>query len=152
MIVIELEGEPRGWARVDARVVIPKNGKKPFVHFYQDAKTRAFEEALKWKARAAMKGRKPLAGAICVTVFAIMGVPKSWPRKDRDAALTGAMRPTGKPDWDNFAKMLDALNEVVWDDDAQVVDGGVHKFYSEFPRLRVEIAEADPFFSPQFRG
>jgi Holliday junction resolvase RusA-like endonuclease len=70
-----------------------------------------------------------------------MGVPRSWPAKKRDAALTGVVRPTGRPDWDNLAKSgLDALNGIVFADDSQVVEATVKKVYSEVPLLRIEVS------------
>ena len=66
---------------------------------------------------------------------ALMGVPKSWSNKKRDAALAGTIRPTGKPDWDNFAKMLDAFNEIVWIDDAQIVEGSIEGLFQEHRRF-----------------
>jgi Holliday junction resolvase RusA-like endonuclease len=139
--IITLEGEPRGWARPRVRVVTPKSG-SAFASFFMDAKTRAFEKALKWQAKAAMKAQPPIEGPVSVRVIAAMAVPSSWSNKKRDAALAGTVRPTGKPDWDNFAKMLDAFNGIVWVDDAQIVDGSVSKIYSEVPLLRVEIRPA----------
>lgn len=137
-VVVLLPGEPRGWGRPHVRVIRPKNG-AAFASFYTDAETRAFETALKWQAKTAMKSLAPFEGPLFVRVVAMMGVPPSWSNKKRDAALAGTIRPTGKPDWDNFAKMLDAFNEIVWIDDAQVVDGRVSKIYSEMPALRVEV-------------
>ena len=69
-----------------------------------------------------MAGRPPLESALRVRVAAYFGIPASWSAKKRLAAITGATRPAKKPDLDNVVKMLDALNEVVWRDDAQVVD------------------------------
>lgn len=51
------------------------------------------------------------------------------------------MWPTSKPDPDNIMKGLDALNEVVFRDDKQIVDARVIKSYSERPALRIEIVE-----------
>ncbi len=139
MIVVVLPGEPRGWGRPHVRVITPRGG-KPFPSFYTDAETRAFETALQWRAKAAMKSTAPLDGPVSVRVVAAMAVPTFWSNKKRDAALAGTIRPTGKPDWDNFAKMLDAFNGIVWVDDAQVVEGSVAKVYSEDPALRVEVS------------
>lgn len=138
-ITVVLLGEPRGWARPRIRVVTPKRGPS-FAHFYKDAETRAFEKALAVLAKAQMRGRPPLEGPVRVNITAEMAVPKSWSNKDRDAALAGVIRPTGKPDWDNLAKCVDALNEIVWRDDAQVVEGHAVKIYSETPRFVVEVS------------
>lgn len=140
-IVVVLDGEPRGWARPRVRVIKPASG-AAFPSFFMDAKTRAFEKALQWQAKAAMRSQPPFEGPVAVKVVAAMAVPTSWPNRKRDAALAGTLRPTGKPDWDNFAKMLDAFNGIVWVDDAQVVEGSVRKVYSETPSLRVDIQAA----------
>lgn len=40
--------------------------------------------------------------------------------------------PAGKPDWDNYGKLVgDALNGVAWRDDGQIVHGCVQKVYAE---------------------
>ena len=139
MIVVLLPGEPRGWGRVRVRVVTPR-GRRPFPSFYTDAETRAYEKALGLTAKVAMKGQRPLEGPLKVTIAASIGIPASWSNKKRDAALAGIVRPTGKPDWDNFGKIgCDALNQICWVDDAQIVDARVVKAYSEFPALRIEV-------------
>jgi Holliday junction resolvase RusA-like endonuclease len=77
---------------------------------YTDARTQAEMEAV----RAAYRGPR-FAGAVMVTVTALGCLPKSAPKRlrKRDAVH--------KPDADNIAKaVLDALNGVAWDDDAQV--------------------------------
>lgn len=150
MIRVELPGDPRGKGRQRSRVVIPKAG-KPFVHIYPDPETVKYETALKWCAKAAMRSKTPMDGPLRVVVTATMAVPKSWPKKKRDAALSGAVRPTGKPDGDNFLKAgLDALNQIVWNDDAQVVDARVIKVYGETPSLVVEAEPLDaPLFAPE---
>jgi Holliday junction resolvase RusA-like endonuclease len=133
MIVIELEGAPLGKGR-------PRftswGGPK---HAYTPARTAAYEQALGYMALQAMRGKKPLTEAVRVVVTASMPIPKSWPPSKRKGALVGAIRPTGKPDCDNILKMLDALNKIVWLDDAQVVSAEIHKIYSSRPRLVIEV-------------
>ena len=80
---------------------------------YTPPETEAYETALKWQAKAAMRGRPRLDGPIGVRIFVMLPVPKSWSKKDRDAALSGIIKPTSRPDWDNYAKAIDALNETV---------------------------------------
>ncbi len=76
-------------------------------------------------------------------MFAMMAIPASWSKRKRLDAIEGRLRPTTKPDWDNIAKVIDALNHVVWADDASVVDGLVRKFYSETPELVVQVTALD---------
>jgi Holliday junction resolvase RusA-like endonuclease len=72
--------------------------------------------------------------------MAFLAVPASWSNKKRDAALAGIVRHTGRPDFDNFAKIgCDALNGIVWADDSQIVEARIVKLYSESPSLRIEV-------------
>ena len=68
-----------------------------------------------------------------------MPIAKSWPQKKQFAAECNALRPIGKPDLDNYAKILDALNLIVWNDDSQVVDLTVFKYYDHAPRLEITV-------------
>jgi Holliday junction resolvase RusA-like endonuclease len=86
-----------------------------------------------------MAGRELMRGALSLDMVAYIAVPESWPAKRRAAALMGVERPTGKPDWDNVAKVVDSLNGVVWPDDSAVVDGRLRKFYADTPRLEVTV-------------
>ena len=138
MISFELHGQPTGWQRSGLRVVTPK-GKKPFATIYTPAETRKYQDALAWAAKAAMRAKAPFDGPLELTVSAFMAVPPSWPQKKRDAALAGIVRPTGKPDADNFLKQIDALKGITWKDDAQIVDARIVKRYDERPRLRIDI-------------
>ena len=141
-IIITLDGEPRGKGRPRSRIVFPRDERKqPFVHIYADPKTVAYENALAWAAKAAMRSAKPLVGPLYVTVTAFMGVPPTWTRKRRDDALAGVIRPTGKPDYDNIGKVVDALNGIVWVDDSQIVDARIRKLYDERARLVIQVEE-----------
>lgn len=145
MIVVELPGAPIGKGRPRVQIVTPRNG-PAFAHFYPDPETAEYEKALKIMARAAIRARPPLDGPLVVNVIASVPVPKSWTVKKRDAALAGIVRPTSRPDADNYLKIAcDALNEIVWNDDAQVVDKRVTKIYSEKPSLRIEIKPLEAF-------
>jgi len=136
MVKIELLGEPRGKDR--PRFLM--NRSKP----YTSSRTAEYEESLAKAALVAMAGRKPLEGPVFVSVRAFFEIAKSWPKKNRALALSGYLRPTKKPDWDNLAKVLDAFSGIVWLDDTQVVDGRVTKEYSTTPRLVVEVYELGP--------
>jgi Holliday junction resolvase RusA-like endonuclease len=131
MIIVELAGEPRGKGR-------PRFSRKSG-HAYTPAPTRSYEAELKHMAVIAMGGRAPIEGAVRVVVRAFFPVPASWSKKKQAQAINQEIRPTKKPDWENIAKMLDAFNQVVWRDDAQVVSGEITKRYALRPCLRVEV-------------
>jgi Holliday junction resolvase RusA-like endonuclease len=124
-------GEPRGWARARTQGA----------RFFTDTKTRSEKQAV--AAWAMEAGARIIDGPVSVTLTAYLRIPKSATKKARAAMLAGAERPTKKPDGDNLAKLaLDALNGVCWHDDVQVVDLTVRKFWSDEPRLVVEISPA----------
>ena len=133
-VVIVLPGPPRG----KGRPRFAMRGGRPST--YTDEATRSYEGALRMAGSAAMKGAAPIEGALRVIVCATFPVPASWSRAKREQALAGAVRPTGKPDADNLMKVIDALNEVVWRDDAQVVEAVVAKVYGRVPSLRIEVS------------
>jgi Holliday junction resolvase RusA-like endonuclease len=141
VIIVELPGEPEGRKQPQPRIAW-KDGRQ-IVLIHPASETRKYQKALAWQAKAAMRGRPLLTGPVALTVTAVMGVPKSWSKRDRDAALTGVIRPTGKPDWDNVGKQADAFKDVVWVDDAIVVDCHVVKVYGENPMLRFEVRQID---------
>jgi Holliday junction resolvase RusA-like endonuclease len=113
-------------------------------HAYTPEKTRNFEAALKYAAQEVMGPRAPLDGPLVVEMKIVMPIAKSWPKKRQKAARDGAERPIKKPDWDNFAKVVDALNQVVWVDDGQVVDGRVLKFYGDKPGTWITVRSLNP--------
>lgn len=133
MIEIVLTGAPMGKERV-------KRGAAG--NAYTPERTVRFESRLALAAQGVMAGRPLLEGPLVLDLVALMPVPESKSQRWRTDALAGRIRPTKKPDWDNFAKILDALNLVVWVDDAQVVCGHVEKFYSERPLFAVRVGSA----------
>lgn len=102
---------------------------------YTPGKTRRYEDLIRLEAGRAMDGREQLDGPLTVRVDAFMPIPKSLNKAKTAAAIAGELRPTTKPDVDNFAKVIDALNGIAWRDDSQVVQLSVAKHYSERPRL-----------------
>lgn len=108
-------------------------------HVYTPQKTRNFEAALKYAAEQVMGDKIPLDGPLDLEIIVRLPIAKSWPKKKQAAARSGALRPTKKPDFDNYAKTVDALNMVVWQDDGQVVEARVRKFYSDKPGMWVRV-------------
>ena len=69
-------------------------------------------------------------------------IPKSATKGKLLAMQHNIVRPVKRPDTDNLAKIcLDALNGLAYDDDSQVVDLVVRKYWSEIPRVEIQIAE-----------
>lgn len=76
-----------------------------------------------------------------LNIDAYFEVPKSKSKKFKVDALEGKQKPTKKPDCSNIVKGIeDALNGIAYKDDSYVVDLRVRKFYSEIPRVEVEVS------------
>jgi Holliday junction resolvase RusA-like endonuclease len=108
---------------------------------YTPKKTVEYENWVKQCYLIEQKGKK-LEGQIKAEIAAYFTIPKSTSKKKRKKMTNYLIRPTKKPDTDNVAKIiLDSLNSIAYDDDKQVVDLRVWKFYSENPRVEVTLGE-----------
>lgn len=110
---------------------------------FTPSRTRRYEDLIRLEAGRVMEGREQLQGPTRVRIRAYMQMPQAIARHKvkGPGAEAGVIRPLTKPDADNFAKVIDALNGIVWRDDAQVVELTVEKFYSSRPRLELEAIE-----------
>jgi Holliday junction resolvase RusA-like endonuclease len=95
---------------------------------YTPANTKNFEMNI--SRLASPQIRKPLEGALKVTINFLLRRPKSVTRK----------YPLVKPDIDNFIKsLLDGLNGIAFKDDAQVTTVVASKYYATSGRIEVKI-------------
>lgn len=116
---------------------------------YTPDETLRAERAIAAACREAMAeaGIQPLPFGphepVILTVDAYRPLPESRPKSVRSEP------DTYKPDADNEAKLvMDALNGLVWADDAQVVDLHVRKH----PRARGQSARMDISIAPGWSG
>jgi len=108
---------------------------------YTPAVTREYEALIAARAAEAMAGRDPLKTPLRVMIEATMSIPLSWSKTKRQAALDGDVYPS-RPDVDNIAKtVLDGMNGVVYEDDAQVTHLKVNKKYAEEGLVTVWLSE-----------
>lgn len=140
-LIIRLAGEPKGKGRHRSRLVTPRGGRAPFVMQHPDPATAKYESHLRYAAQQVMVGRPLLSGQLRVVVYVFRAIPTSMPKWKQDLARDKILRPAVKPDWDNYGKICDALNKIVWTDDSLIVSGHVEKFYSEAPELVVSVEE-----------
>lgn len=112
-----------------------------FVSTYTPEKTANYETLVKWYYEQSSNGCS-LQGPVRAEISAYYPIPKSATKKQQAMMRGQTMRPTKKPDWDNVGKIVcDALNALAYGDDAQVVDARVQKFFSDEPRVVVELSE-----------
>jgi Holliday junction resolvase RusA-like endonuclease len=133
-IRVEVPGPPVGKGR-------PRFGQG---RTYTPAKTVRYEQRLAAEAARTMAELRlaPLTGPLRVDVVAWLPVPRSWSRKRQRAALSLLELPCGggTGDSDNFIKVLDACNGILWEDDCQICDAHVRKFYAVEPKLVVMVS------------
>lgn len=73
-------------------------------------------------------------------IAAYYKIPESKSKKTKINMVSGIIRPVKKPDVDNVVKIIaDSLNEIAYHDDKQIVECSIRKFYSDVPRVEVEI-------------
>jgi len=86
--------------------------------------------------------QKRLSGQIRAVITAYFPIPASVSKKKKELMRAGVIRPETKPDWDNVGKIVtDALNDLAYQDDKQIVEATVRKFYSDEPRVEIELEE-----------
>lgn len=137
MIKITIPIEPVEQAR--PRAVRMRRG----VRLYDPAKVRNYKNRLATLVGSKYQ-RNPLTGPLDVRLRFYRHIQASITKKERALRLSGAHRPTVKPDTDNYIKStLDALNGLLWSDDNQIVDLSASKFYSDSPRVEIEVKELE---------
>lgn len=107
---------------------------------YTPAKTKAFECLVGFYAKQQMRGIPPIEEAVSVEVVAYMPIPSSFGKKKAEDAAQGLVKHINKPDGDNLLKSaLDALNGIVFRDDAQACRMAIQKAYSREPRMEITV-------------
>lgn len=122
------------------RAVSTHNGPR----IYTPKATVNYERDIKQVARDVMGGEEPFSGPVMLTFLAVFSPAKSWPLWKRKAAFQGAVKNVRKPDVDNLVKIAqDAINGIVFIDDAQVFYQEVRKEYGYQPRIEITVKEVD---------
>ena len=116
-----------------------------YVHTYTPKKTKEFEDAIRFEFMASNCEKMPVYGKdtpLQARMTFAFSVPKSCPKKKREACLKGEASHTKRPDTDNLIKsVLDALVGAAFEDDASVVKVVAEKIYAEEPYVEVVIDE-----------
>lgn len=133
MIKLMIPGEPCAKQR-------PRLGKG---YTYTPQKTVNYETLVR-ELYILQNFRQQLEGELVMTVRAYFTIPKSASKKKAADMVSGRIRPTKRPDWDNVGKIIsDALNGLAYHDDSQIVSATVEKWYSLEPRVEVILMESE---------
>lgn len=129
-------GEPKGKSRPRASVI---NG---HARMYTPKDTVNYENLVRYTYQSEV-GKK-LEGAIEAKITGYFPIPKSTSKKKSELMRTQQIPYTNKIDTDNLAKIcLDSLNNIAYDDDKQIYRLTVEKWYSDTPRVEIELREKD---------
>ena len=136
MLTYLVEGNPIGKGR-------PKFARRGnFVSAYTPTKTRDYESVIKDSAQKAMGSNELLETPVTVAIYITVPIPQSYSKKRSEACLNGSEKPIKKPDIDNIAKcFLDAMNEIVYKDDTQVLTLHITKVYGTVGMVEVMVKE-----------
>lgn len=128
VITFKIPGLPVAWARAGHRGPVSFTPKKQ----------RNFMAELKDVAAQAMEGRSPLDGPLMVEAVFAWPWPKAMSVRKR--AEPAAKWRTSRPDADNLFKLVgDALNGVVWRDDAIIASSHAFKMHGDAAETRVRV-------------
>lgn len=111
-------------------------------HGYLASDVVAFRDAVKWMAVQQLPSHNLIETPISVTLRFVFQAPKSLPAALRRQISEGStsIHKSTKPDIDNLTKAIfDALNGVVWVDDALVVSLTANKWYGDRDQITVNI-------------
>jgi Holliday junction resolvase RusA-like endonuclease len=111
---------------------------------YTPKETRVYEDFVRvcYSDYANQYQWEPYDGQLRAEIEVFIQVPKSDSKLNKQAKIIGEKRPTIKPDCDNLAKsLLDSLNGWAYQDDKQIVELEVKKFYSEESGVKVKLME-----------
>jgi Holliday junction resolvase RusA-like endonuclease len=126
MVSFFIPGEPVAFARAGA------NGAQRFTPKRQ----RDFMALVKLAACRSMVAQALMTGPVALNIRASYVPPVSWSKKKTAGATWRAAR----PDADNLAKIIaDALNTIVYADDAQIASLTVRKIYGPVAGVSVSV-------------
>lgn len=109
---------------------------------YTPAKTKAYENFVKGCYWEQCDGYNFKDKPIILFVKAYMPIPTKFKKAEKEAALRKELIPVEKPDVDNILKaILDALNEIAYDDDRYIYRLSIEREYSDNPRTEVSISD-----------
>lgn len=137
-ISLTVPGEPTAQQRPQFTTV------SGYAKAYDPEKSKDYKNYVRLAAAVQMAGRKPLTGPLALSVRVYRSIPKSMSKKKAALAEAGELRPTTRPDLDNYVKGIkDALKGICWVDDSQVVAyvEPFGKYYSARPRVEVDVME-----------
>ena len=84
--------------------------------------------------------KEPLLGAVSVDILFIMPMPVFVSKTKKKQMLDQEVYPHKRPDLDNMGYLVtNAMKELVYKDDSQIVDLTMRKRYGEQPKIVIKV-------------
>lgn len=136
--------EPQTQLRPRAKEVMNRGTRKKKIIVYDPEEVKRFKANASYIARHLMKGEAPLSGPLFAKIDFFRPMPKSFSKKKQEQAEARIVLPLTKPDVTNYSKAFeDALNGIVWEDDATIIQEVISKYYSKRPRIEIEVRQIE---------
>ena len=133
MIILEIHHEPV--AQKQTRFVA--RGK----HFFGIDPSKNDKLMIQWQIRP-FAPKNPLEGPLSIDLMFHMPIPKSESKARKAQMINGKILPIKRPDLDNMGYFItNAMKEIIYEDDSQIVDLNMHKRYHEQPKIIVKISQ-----------
>lgn len=96
-------------------------------------------EKIEWQIKAYAPS-EPYGCPVKVDLTFYLPIPKATSKTKKRQMINQVILPHKRPDVDNLAYLVtNAMKEIIYKDDAQIVDLHMHKRYGEEPRTVVKI-------------
>lgn len=105
--------------------------------------SKDYKEALRWQIKPHAP-KEPFQGPMRVHLTFHLPIPKQTTKTIKKQMINGVCVPWKRPDLDNLAyTVTNAMQDIIYQDDSQIIDLVLSKRYSEVPKILVKIFEMD---------
>ncbi len=119
-----------------------------FVKTYTPKKTMDYQKKVRIEYNKVARGKK-LEGAVKADICAIYEPPKHVSKATRTKMINGEIPYTKKYDIDNILKsILDGLNQIAYDDDAQINEAHITKMYGSNAMCQIKLSDEKHVIQP----
>ena len=99
------------------------------------------KESIRWQLRPHAP-KELLRGPLHVNMHFYLPIPKITKKHIRAQMINGIVLPYKRPDLDNLAYLVtNAMIDIVYIDDSQIVNLNLRKRYAEIPKTVIEVQE-----------
>lgn len=132
MLLLHIEGMPVPWKAHGGC------GKRSFNPRFKE------KEYVQWQVKSQFNRVQAITGPVFLDISYHMPVPPRTPKARTREMLSGKLHHLKRPDLDNLNKFLcDALKNIVYEDDSQIVAMHCRKIYGSDAKTVVRVEEVN---------